>query len=137
MWAFPAVPWSALLFSLTPGREPEHLRPSHSGSQRAGAGGQQPGSGRSFAWCAPHTSAGPVCLAGVTHAAAANASSVAFGQTQVLDTGSLLRSCVQSAVGMLRDQHAGRQCGMRRVQVLLDLLQDDAGEGPVAAPPAP
>lgn len=57
--------------------------------------------------------------------------------TQVLDTGSLLRSCVQSAVGMLRDQHAGRQCGMRRVQVLLDLLQDDAGEGPVAAPPAP
>ncbi|ELK12270.1 RING finger protein 213 [Pteropus alecto] len=45
--------------------------------------------------------------------------------TQVLDTGSLLRSCVQSAVGMLRDQHAGRQRGMRRVQVLLGLLQDD------------
>lgn len=83
---------------------------------------------------------GPCAWLGVTQAAAANASSVAFGQTQVLDTGSLLRSCVQSAVGMLRDQHTGRQRGMRRVQVLLGLLQDDTGEGPVAnprAPPAP
>lgn len=108
-----------------------------SGARRAGAGGQQPGPGGSSAWCAPHTPPGPVCLAGIPCTAAADASSVAFGQTQVLDTGSLLRSCVQSAVGMLRDQHAGRQRGMRRVQVLLGLLQDDAGEGPVAGPRAP
>lgn len=113
------------------------MRLPHSGSQRAGTGAQQPGPGGSFALCTPHAPTGHVCLAGVTCAAAADASSVAFGQTQVLDTGCLLRSCVQSAVGMLRDQHAGRQRGMRRVQLLLGLLQDDAGEGPVAAPRAP
>uniref|UniRef100_A0A673V8K9 E3 ubiquitin-protein ligase RNF213 n=1 Tax=Suricata suricatta TaxID=37032 RepID=A0A673V8K9_SURSU len=53
--------------------------------------------------------------------------SVEQGGSQVgliVDTTSLLRSCIQSAVGMLRDQD-GRQRGMRRVEILLSLLDAD------------
>lgn len=61
------------------------------------------------------------------------------GQTQILDTSSLLRSCVQSAVGMLRDQHERCQRNVRRVELLLGLLteEDDCkGEGPRGRAPA-
>uniref|UniRef100_A0A673VMB2 E3 ubiquitin-protein ligase RNF213 n=1 Tax=Suricata suricatta TaxID=37032 RepID=A0A673VMB2_SURSU len=44
--------------------------------------------------------------------------------SEIVDTTSLLRSCIQSAVGMLRDQD-GRQRGMRRVEILLSLLDAD------------
>uniref|UniRef100_A0A673VDP0 Ring finger protein 213 n=1 Tax=Suricata suricatta TaxID=37032 RepID=A0A673VDP0_SURSU len=50
--------------------------------------------------------------------------SVEQGGSQIVDTTSLLRSCIQSAVGMLRDQD-GRQRGMRRVEILLSLLDAD------------
>ncbi|XP_039082113.1 E3 ubiquitin-protein ligase RNF213 isoform X2 [Hyaena hyaena] len=43
------------------------------------------------------------------------------GRSQIMD---MLRSCVQGAVGMLRDQD-GRQRSVRRVEVLLSLLDDD------------
>uniref|UniRef100_A0A674BD48 Ring finger protein 213a n=1 Tax=Salmo trutta TaxID=8032 RepID=A0A674BD48_SALTR len=43
----------------------------------------------------------------------------------VLDTTLLLRSCVQSAVGMLRDQMEGGFRNTRRVEILLTLLTDD------------
>lgn len=43
----------------------------------------------------------------------------------VLDTTRLLRSCVQSAVGMLRDQNESRARNMRRVTILLGLLNED------------
>uniref|UniRef100_A0A8C4L900 E3 ubiquitin-protein ligase RNF213 n=1 Tax=Equus asinus asinus TaxID=83772 RepID=A0A8C4L900_EQUAS len=46
-------------------------------------------------------------------------------QTQVLDTTSLLRSCIQSAVGMLRDQNECSQRSVRRVEILLSLLNED------------
>lgn len=50
--------------------------------------------------------------------------------TQVLDTSSLLRSCVQGAVGMLRDREDARPRGMQRVEILLGLLsEDDADRG--------
>nr|XP_044602039.1 E3 ubiquitin-protein ligase RNF213 isoform X2 [Equus asinus] len=45
--------------------------------------------------------------------------------TQVLDTTSLLRSCIQSAVGMLRDQNECSQRSVRRVEILLSLLNED------------
>lgn len=52
------------------------------------------------------------------------------GQTQILDTSSLLRSCVQSAVGMLRDQGERCQRNVRRVELLLGLLtEEDGSEG--------
>ncbi|XP_061567180.1 E3 ubiquitin-protein ligase rnf213-alpha-like [Cololabis saira] len=43
----------------------------------------------------------------------------------VLDTTALLRSCVQSAVGMLRDQAESGSRSTRRVEILLTLLADD------------
>ncbi|KAL8163441.1 UNVERIFIED_CONTAM: hypothetical protein K2H54_021285, partial [Gekko kuhli] len=42
--------------------------------------------------------------------------------TQVLDTTILLRTCVQSAVGMLRDQNEGCNRSTRRIEILLSLL---------------
>nr|XP_056704626.1 E3 ubiquitin-protein ligase RNF213 [Euleptes europaea] len=42
--------------------------------------------------------------------------------TQVLDTTILLRTCVQSAVGMLRDQNEGCNRSTRRIEILLNLL---------------
>ncbi|XP_043855804.1 E3 ubiquitin-protein ligase RNF213 isoform X2 [Dromiciops gliroides] len=45
--------------------------------------------------------------------------------TQVLDTTSLLRSCVQSAVGMLKDQNDAFKRATRRVEILLSLLTED------------
>ena len=45
--------------------------------------------------------------------------------TQILDTTSLLQSCIQGAVGMLRDPEEGRPRGMRRVEILLQLLNED------------
>ncbi|XP_029417237.1 E3 ubiquitin-protein ligase RNF213 isoform X2 [Nannospalax galili] len=46
--------------------------------------------------------------------------------SQVLDTTRLLRSCVQSAVGMLRDQNESCARNMRRVTILLGLLSEDS-----------
>ncbi|CAH6776517.1 Rnf213 [Phodopus roborovskii] len=48
------------------------------------------------------------------------------GGCDVLDTTRLLRSCVQSAVGMLRDQNEGCARNMRRVTILLGLLNEDS-----------
>ncbi|XP_027705939.1 E3 ubiquitin-protein ligase RNF213 [Vombatus ursinus] len=45
--------------------------------------------------------------------------------TQVLDTTSLLRSCVQSAVGMLKDQNDAFKRATKRVEILLSLLTED------------
>ncbi|KAL8163437.1 UNVERIFIED_CONTAM: hypothetical protein K2H54_021082, partial [Gekko kuhli] len=42
--------------------------------------------------------------------------------TQVLDTTILLKTCVQSAVGMLRDQNEGCNRSTRRIEILLSLL---------------
>lgn len=42
----------------------------------------------------------------------------------VLDTTALVRSCVQSAVGMLRDQGDAGCRSTRRVEILLTLLSD-------------
>ncbi|XP_040919421.1 E3 ubiquitin-protein ligase rnf213-alpha isoform X2 [Toxotes jaculatrix] len=47
------------------------------------------------------------------------------GQDNVLDTTALLRSCVQSAVGMLRDQVESGLRSTRRVEILLTLLSDN------------
>ncbi|XP_023265809.1 E3 ubiquitin-protein ligase RNF213 [Seriola lalandi dorsalis] len=47
------------------------------------------------------------------------------GSDNVLDTTALLRSCVQSAIGMLRDQVESGLRSTRRVQILLTLLSDN------------
>ncbi|KAG7242861.1 hypothetical protein INR49_018116 [Caranx melampygus] len=47
------------------------------------------------------------------------------GLDSVLDTTALLQSCVQSAVGMLRDQVESGLRSTRRVQILLTLLSDN------------
>ncbi|XP_043761210.1 E3 ubiquitin-protein ligase RNF213-like isoform X2 [Cervus elaphus] len=46
--------------------------------------------------------------------------------TQILDTTRLLKSCIQGAVGMLRDQNEDCQRSVRRVSILLSLLEEDA-----------
>uniref|UniRef100_A0A6Q2YDT1 RING-type E3 ubiquitin transferase n=1 Tax=Esox lucius TaxID=8010 RepID=A0A6Q2YDT1_ESOLU len=51
-----------------------------------------------------------------------NMCDVGNGWEDVLDTTLLLRSCVQSAVGMLRDQVEGGFRNTRRVEILLTLL---------------
>ncbi|XP_066560678.1 E3 ubiquitin-protein ligase rnf213-alpha [Amia ocellicauda] len=43
----------------------------------------------------------------------------------ILDTTSLVRSCVQSAVGMLRDQNEGVNRSTKRLEILLTLLADN------------
>ncbi|XP_057630023.1 E3 ubiquitin-protein ligase RNF213-like [Chionomys nivalis] len=48
------------------------------------------------------------------------------GGCDVLDTTRLLRSCVQSAVGMLRDQNESCARSTRRVTILLGLLNEDS-----------
>nr|XP_025855696.1 E3 ubiquitin-protein ligase RNF213 isoform X5 [Vulpes vulpes] len=61
------------------------------------------------------------------------------GRSDVLDTSSLLRSCVQGAVGMLRDREDTRPRGMQRVEILLGLLSEDhadRGAGARAVPSA-
>ncbi|XP_073713018.1 E3 ubiquitin-protein ligase rnf213-alpha-like [Misgurnus anguillicaudatus] len=45
---------------------------------------------------------------------------------KVLDTTALVRSCVQSAVGMLRDQKEAGIRSTRRVEILLTLMTDNA-----------
>uniref|UniRef100_A0A4X1UID3 E3 ubiquitin-protein ligase RNF213 n=1 Tax=Sus scrofa TaxID=9823 RepID=A0A4X1UID3_PIG len=45
---------------------------------------------------------------------------------QILDTTRLLRSCIQGAVGKLRDQNAGFERSMQRVSILLSLLDTDS-----------
>ncbi|CAN0131544.1 unnamed protein product [Rangifer tarandus platyrhynchus] len=47
------------------------------------------------------------------------------GGTQILDTTGLLKSCIQGAVGMLRDQNEDCQRSVRRVSILLSLLDED------------
>ncbi|XP_051570261.1 E3 ubiquitin-protein ligase rnf213-alpha isoform X1 [Myxocyprinus asiaticus] len=47
------------------------------------------------------------------------------GLKQFLDTSALVRSCVQSAVGMLRDQTEAGTRSTRRVEILLMLLTDN------------
>ncbi|KAI5277308.1 hypothetical protein MUG91_G144n75 [Manis pentadactyla] len=44
---------------------------------------------------------------------------------QIVDTTTLLRSCIQSAVGMLRDQSKSCQRNMKRVEILLGLLTEE------------
>ncbi|XP_071075531.1 E3 ubiquitin-protein ligase RNF213 isoform X3 [Desmodus rotundus] len=46
-------------------------------------------------------------------------------QTPALDTSHLLRSCLQSAVGLLQDPRERSQRNMRRVEILLGLLSED------------
>ncbi|XP_043925567.1 E3 ubiquitin-protein ligase RNF213 [Protopterus annectens] len=46
-------------------------------------------------------------------------------QCRVLETTSLVRSCVQSAVGMLRDHEKNASRGTKRVEILLTLLSED------------
>lgn len=46
-------------------------------------------------------------------------------QVPILDTTQLLQSCVQGAVGMLRDRAESCQRNMRRVELLLGLLAQD------------
>ncbi|XP_041073204.1 E3 ubiquitin-protein ligase rnf213-alpha-like [Carcharodon carcharias] len=48
-----------------------------------------------------------------------------FENGKVLDTTSLIRSCVQSAVGMLRDLHQSSSRSTTRVEILLSLLTED------------
>ncbi|XP_006105644.1 E3 ubiquitin-protein ligase RNF213 [Myotis lucifugus] len=48
------------------------------------------------------------------------------GHTRALDCDSLLRSCIQSAVGLLRDPSEHSQRNVRRVEILLGLLSEDA-----------
>nr|XP_055971345.1 E3 ubiquitin-protein ligase RNF213 [Sorex fumeus] len=45
---------------------------------------------------------------------------------QVLDTIQLLRSCIQGAVGLLRDPQEGSQRSIQRVDILLSLLTEDS-----------
>ncbi|XP_053231504.1 E3 ubiquitin-protein ligase RNF213-like isoform X2 [Podarcis raffonei] len=45
--------------------------------------------------------------------------------TQVLDTTILLRSCVQRAVGMLRDQNEDASRSTKRIEILLSLLSQE------------
>lgn len=47
------------------------------------------------------------------------------GLENLLDTTALLRSCVQSAVGMLRDRVDSGLRSTQRVEILLTLLSDD------------
>uniref|UniRef100_A0A8C8YXI2 E3 ubiquitin-protein ligase RNF213 n=1 Tax=Prolemur simus TaxID=1328070 RepID=A0A8C8YXI2_PROSS len=47
------------------------------------------------------------------------------GDVRILDTTRLLRSCVQSAVGVLRDRSESCRRNMRRVELLLGLLSED------------
>lgn len=44
--------------------------------------------------------------------------------TEVVDTTALMRSCVQSAVGRLRDQVESGFHSTRRVEILMTLLTD-------------
>uniref|UniRef100_A0ABM5FN25 E3 ubiquitin-protein ligase RNF213 isoform X1 n=1 Tax=Pogona vitticeps TaxID=103695 RepID=A0ABM5FN25_9SAUR len=44
---------------------------------------------------------------------------------EVLDTTILIRSCVQSAVGMLRDQNEGASRSTKRIEILLSLLCEE------------
>uniref|UniRef100_A0A5F8GPQ3 Ring finger protein 213 n=1 Tax=Monodelphis domestica TaxID=13616 RepID=A0A5F8GPQ3_MONDO len=52
-------------------------------------------------------------------------SSGSLEHAEVLDTTSLLRSCVQSAMGMLKDQDNAFKRATRRVKILLSLLNED------------
>ncbi|XP_043570887.1 E3 ubiquitin-protein ligase rnf213-alpha-like isoform X2 [Chiloscyllium plagiosum] len=44
---------------------------------------------------------------------------------KILDTTSLIRSCVQPAVSMLKDQHQSASRSTKRVEILLSLLMED------------
>ncbi|XP_055509816.1 E3 ubiquitin-protein ligase rnf213-alpha isoform X2 [Leucoraja erinacea] len=46
-------------------------------------------------------------------------------KTKILDTTSLIRNCVQSAVSMLRDLHRSSSRSTTRVEILLSLLRED------------
>lgn len=48
-----------------------------------------------------------------------------YRQAEVLGTTNLLRSCVQPAVGMLRDDNEGSSRSTRRVEILLGLLSNE------------
>lgn len=49
----------------------------------------------------------------------------ASGKDGVLDTTVLLRSCVQSAVGMLRDQNEDLSRSRKRIEILLSFLSKE------------
>ncbi|XP_048410924.2 E3 ubiquitin-protein ligase rnf213-alpha-like isoform X2 [Stegostoma tigrinum] len=48
-----------------------------------------------------------------------------FGNEKILDTTSLIRSCVQPAGSMLKDQHQSVSRSTKRVEILLSLLTED------------
>lgn len=50
-------------------------------------------------------------------------------QRPALDCGHLLRSCLQGAVGLLQDPDGGGRRNVRRLEILLGLLGEDAGDG--------
>lgn len=62
-----------------------------------------------------------------------------FGSVpQAVDTTALVRSCVQNAVGMLRDQGDSGLRSAQRVEILLTLLSDhDEIKGDTIATPVP
>lgn len=47
------------------------------------------------------------------------------GQSEILDTTVLLRTCVQSAVGMLRDQNEDLSRSRRRIEILLGFFSKE------------
>lgn len=47
------------------------------------------------------------------------------GKNEVLNTTILIRSCVQSAVGMLRDQNESTSRSTKRIEILLSLLCEE------------
>ena len=55
-------------------------------------------------------------------------------QMQILDTTRLLRSCIQGAVGMIRDQNEDCQRSVQRVSILLSLLDENSEYRGVGAP---
>uniref|UniRef100_A0A8B9ME63 RING-type E3 ubiquitin transferase n=1 Tax=Accipiter nisus TaxID=211598 RepID=A0A8B9ME63_9AVES len=50
-----------------------------------------------------------------------------YGSGEILDTTVLLRTCVQSAVGMLRDQNEDLSRSRKRIKILLGLLSKEDG----------
>uniref|UniRef100_A0A452EYY6 E3 ubiquitin-protein ligase RNF213 n=1 Tax=Capra hircus TaxID=9925 RepID=A0A452EYY6_CAPHI len=54
-----------------------------------------------------------------------NASLIVCRQMQILDTTRLLKSCIQGAVGMIRDQNEDCQRSVQRVSILLSLLDEN------------
>lgn len=113
---------------------PGRPRGDAEGGVECGRARGRPGS---FAQHAPLSLLRDLAPAGPQPRRAADGSSlVCPWQTPALDTSHLLRSCVQSAVGLLQDPSERSQRNMRRVEILLGLLsEDDAHKGEVPGVP--